>query len=609
MAVAGPQLHQAHRRVGRQRQDQEQQGAQAAAEAATAERPAPYRGAGRLPAREGPEQAVERHQQPCEGEAHCEAVACERHATLPRSVSRGGDDAADEEQGVHQPDAVGGGEDAPERVHLAVRLHLEALERDLPVHAAQGGEALAARQLEELGAVLEEEAAGEAPRVAEEFVPVVVVGRVRGEVAVKVLEQVLLVPAALLQRDLLVPLVEDHLVDGPYDAREEEAAAEGSAATAADRSSSGRRGRQAGAVEGRPLCRVVRGEHQIGEEVEELGHEAHVPGLAPDQEVGGDLGELPGERQRLGLVAAEAGLQRPPAAAPDLRQRGRRLLLYLAGLAGCELGAPQEEALQELGVHVPQGLHEQRPLFHPHALRDGTVRDQRGVGAPEREQVVELVAHAVALEVEALVQGSEEGCRAAGEGRGAGQRPEAGGHKPGVLQLGGHALGADAPGRHGGPVGEGPRVVLQRTWLRALDPHEERGHGRASEHQEADAQERAERHRGGGPMRLGAVGRPGHVAALPAAHDLRAPSVDGVERSLAALVLRHECARLLAESRRAPAEVGPEPLLSLLDPLCRGGPLEVGHGAPHLPAVQLLDVPVLLVGVGPLELADERPER
>mmetsp|Transcript_36941 Transcript_36941/g.95369 ORF Transcript_36941/g.95369 Transcript_36941/m.95369 type:complete len:270 (-) Transcript_36941:921-1730(-) len=269
-----------------------------------------------MPASDAAEQRLDGDEQAKGRVPHVLGLAEEQRPSdlRDRGVAVHHDDAQEEENGVHKPDPMRGREDAPERVHLAVRLGLRGLQGHLPVHSRERCEAPPVRQLEEACAVVQQQAIDDARGVAEELVPVVVVGDVCGQIAVEVLEQMLLVPAVFLHCDLLVPLVEDHSIDGPHYTSQEEAAAKRAATVQV--------GLAANVDVDVPVqCLTGAGgfrrKHDIGEKVEHLGHETHVAGFAPDHEVNRDLRQFPREVPRLGLVrAAEAGPDQLPRGAP-----------------------------------------------------------------------------------------------------------------------------------------------------------------------------------------------------------------------------------------------------------------------------------------------------
>mmetsp|Transcript_36942 Transcript_36942/g.95374 ORF Transcript_36942/g.95374 Transcript_36942/m.95374 type:complete len:616 (-) Transcript_36942:26-1873(-) len=489
-----------------------------------------------MPASDAAEQRLDGDEQAKGRVPHVLGLAEEQRPSdlRDRGVAVHHDDAQEEENGVHKPDPMRGREDAPERVHLAVRLGLRGLQGHLPVHSRERCEAPPVRQLEEACAVVQQQAIDDARGVAEELVPVVVVRNVGRQEVLQLRVQLLLVLVVRVHVDALVPLVEDDGVDGTDDLREEEAAVEDA-----------RLARHLRHVVQVLAAQRVRGERQFRDEVDDLGHEADVPALTPDQQVRHDLRELCVHGLGLlvtgaaldavtGLEALALALQDVPR---DAAQRGHRVLVARrdAGRRVVrELVPPPLEAVEHLSVQVAKRLHEQAGLVDLHEVLDRAVRHHRALRAPQGQEVVVLVPRAVRLEVEHLPQPVEEAGGGGGEVARAGQHAQAGGLEPCVLELVAEGALRRAVPRHDPRRSQTLQrgLTLQlRDGLLLLRAGQApvRDHG-ADKQQHEDAEGDREQHGGDGPFPVRTMGCSHKYAALAALHHDVAPCVDGQSR-------------------------------------------------------------------------------
>mmetsp|Transcript_116966 Transcript_116966/g.338093 ORF Transcript_116966/g.338093 Transcript_116966/m.338093 type:complete len:436 (+) Transcript_116966:837-2144(+) len=332
----------AHHRVCRQR-GEATDGDDGVGEHGEAAGARPHRGAAQLHPRQEPEHGMEGNEEAHSGVPHLRRASAQWLPTIGRrgGVADDSNDPGREEGGVEEPDSVRGAEDAPQGVDLTVRLRLGRLERGLPIHLQKCGEPLPLRQLEEPAAVEEVKALDEARRIAEELVPIVVVGHVRrqeGRIRGFELLPVLLVLHAL---DRIVPLVEDDIVDRANDLGQKQAA-----------------------VAVRPAwCPLAQRRHvkglgaqrELGDEVNELGHEANVPRLTPDQQVHRDLRHGRCQlRARRGVHGGAGQGGEGPTGAAEAPRHGA--IAEVGGGVALEAFAPMEEALEEIGVDVADGL-------------------------------------------------------------------------------------------------------------------------------------------------------------------------------------------------------------------------------------------------------------
>mmetsp|Transcript_71015 Transcript_71015/g.230543 ORF Transcript_71015/g.230543 Transcript_71015/m.230543 type:complete len:473 (-) Transcript_71015:559-1977(-) len=351
-----------------------------------------------------PQQSMRGHKQTHGGKANTGRLASQGLLTVGLSgrVLGHRDDAHREEQGMHEPDAVSGAEDAPERVHLTVRLRRRRLQRCGPVQARERLEAPAGGLLEEPCAILQDQGDDEALRIEEELIPIVVVRDVRGEIIVEAFFEFFLVPVVLVDVHIVVPLVEDNVVYWADHRRKEPVAPERSPLLGIPL------GSLALAVE-LVQAQGIGGDGQFSDEVDELGHEADVAGLTPDQEVGGHLCKF--------------------------HVQLRASLGHVRGLVFLEPCPPAREAFQHVNAEVADGLLQEVRLVDGHLGLDRSISNHGNLRSQQREQVFILVLHVVHLEVERLMQGFEQPRRGFREVLGPGQHPEGRADHEALLQL------------------------------------------------------------------------------------------------------------------------------------------------------------------------------
>mmetsp|Transcript_79958 Transcript_79958/g.244463 ORF Transcript_79958/g.244463 Transcript_79958/m.244463 type:complete len:390 (+) Transcript_79958:1513-2682(+) len=276
-------VHQPHEHVGAQGQRPHDARGETPQAARAPQGPSQRRGADQLDPRHGPQRRVKRHQQAdgSDPDHHCPAQDRVLESLL-LGQPRTGDGAEHQRkhEEVREPDAVRARENAPQRMHLAVRLREGVVQGEGPVHARQHRKPLGVGTFEqEVVAAFEDQSARQLRRVTEQLVPIVVIRTIWGEELVVTWPEL---RPVFLGVHGLVPLVKDHVVDRPNNVVQEARSA--AVITVAV---------------GRPVQLLHAawrsGQHQLGDEVHTLGHEAEVAGLAPHQQVRHDLGKLPAE--------------------------------------------------------------------------------------------------------------------------------------------------------------------------------------------------------------------------------------------------------------------------------------------------------------------------
>mmetsp|Transcript_118042 Transcript_118042/g.341271 ORF Transcript_118042/g.341271 Transcript_118042/m.341271 type:complete len:267 (-) Transcript_118042:872-1672(-) len=262
-------------------------------------------------------------------------------------------------------------EDAPQRVHLTMCLRRRCEKRHLPIDMRQRREAILVWEVEERTLIVEHDAGHQALRVQEELVPIVVVGDVRRQEGLALVFQGLLVLAFLgVNPHFFVPFVEDDVVDGADDLREEEAALLRDPGAAVE-------------------TRCLRRKGELSDEVDRFWHEPYIAGLAPHTQERRHLCQL--RRQLLLHVScAFLGCRVDDLLAECLETRstdtwqGHRLpRRHARRLVGRQLGAPLKKAVEELRVQVAKGGAEKGVLFDRVRLH-GPIRNHCALRAPER---------------------------------------------------------------------------------------------------------------------------------------------------------------------------------------------------------------------------------
>mmetsp|Transcript_10440 Transcript_10440/g.36648 ORF Transcript_10440/g.36648 Transcript_10440/m.36648 type:complete len:484 (+) Transcript_10440:1073-2524(+) len=476
---------------------------------------------------------------------------------------------------MKQPNPVRRGKRAPERVDLAVRLRFVRVQRRGPIQLLECGEALVVGLVEERCAVSENEPSGHALGVAEELVPVVVICNIGGQEAVQALAKLLHVTPILgIDADAVIPLVEDRIVYRPDDLGQEETAVVGAGTLVA------RNGCCAIHV---PRRATIRCEDQLRDKVQDLGHETDVARLAPDEQEHRDIPKLLPQLRALGLDDSCLGVGN--------RWRDIGLLFFdMCGLALVQFLPPSTATLKQLGVQVAQGFNEEILFVDLLATLHSSVGDGGAMRTPKGQQVLELVADVVRLEIEHDLQGSEDIRRQVRKVLCSGQDSQTIRLQPSLLQFVVQVAGLGLAqvlllGNH--------RLLLEWLPLCLGRPHETRRHRHAQEHDDGEQKESTDCQCRQGPLHGQAVGRANQVATLGTTHDALAPSVDGEPRRVEDIP---GCVGLAAEKACHPRFLVP----------CRN------HGALHNTAlllkvlngvVDLLTVAALqnlelLVGVG-----------
>mmetsp|Transcript_99500 Transcript_99500/g.249449 ORF Transcript_99500/g.249449 Transcript_99500/m.249449 type:complete len:248 (-) Transcript_99500:843-1586(-) len=245
------------------------------------------------------------------------------------------------------------------------------------------------RQLEEGLPIQEQEAGYETLRAAEQLVPIIIVCNIWGQEVIVTCSQFLDVfLVALIDSDLIIPLIEDNVIDRPHDLGKEVAAAVCCWFGL----------REAGAFGS---------QRQLSDEVDDFWHESHVACLAPHKQEGSNLSEA--RRQLHACIAIgsrvdDAAGELVPLNAPQLRELccvpGRDSSRFVSR----QFGPPPHETVQQFSMQVSNCCPEQDALVNLLIQSNGPVSNHCALGAPQGQQVLELVPDTVGLQSERLAQ-------------------------------------------------------------------------------------------------------------------------------------------------------------------------------------------------------------